>query len=503
MSKHDALEPARTDLAAYGAALWPPFELALHHKLIVEELEKVERGILDRLMLFLPPRFGKSVVTSTVFPSWYLGRNPHKSIIASSYGQELSSDFGRRVRGFVSDPLHRAIFPNSIIVDDSNAVHRFGLTAGGNYYAGGAGGPITGRGADLLLIDDPIKSREDAYSVATRRNLKDWYQHVAYTRLQPGAAVVLIQTRWHEDDLAGWLLREHAKKGWRVVSLPAIAESGDLLGRAEGATLWPEKFSLETLQRIKEAIGSSAWASLYQRRPTRQEGAIFHTGWFKSLPEQPTYHRCILSLDTAFKTTQTADYSVVQTWLENPIGYYLTQCWRGRVEFPQLKNRVLEIAEVWKPNAVLIEDAASGQSLVQSLKNETRLPIIPVRPQGDKTMRASAVSPLIEAGKVFLPEKADWLADFMDEVTAFPASPHDDMVDAMTQFLNWARTSSSSMDIAFMQHAQSVIHCDYLRRRHGSLEGLSRQERNQIEDKPPAGLGSLMKSRRFPFRGAW
>jgi len=440
--------------------MWPRFELAPHSKFIIDELERVDAGLHDRAQLLIPPRHGKSLITSQIFTAWYLGRHPDRSIIAASYGQELASDFGRKVRGFVTDPLHTAIFPQCIVADDSNAVHRFGLTAGGNYFAVAAGGPITGRGADLLLIDDAIKSREQAFSAAERRSLQAWYESVAYTRLQPGGAIVLIQTRWHADDLAGWLLREHASEGWKVISLPAIAEIDDPLGRKEGEPLWPQRFPLDVLERIREAIGTAAWLSLYQQRPVAEEGAIFRKTWWRSYREQPECTRVVFSLDTAFKATQSADYSVLEVWGETTTGHYLLHVWRRRAEFPELSRNVVALAEIWKPHAVLVEDAASGQSLIQALKSETRLPILPVKPQGDKVARASAVSPLVESGKVFLPEAAPWLADFMEEVSVFPAAPHDDQVDALSQALNYLRgePSLTSADRGFMQHAQEHFH---------------------------------------------
>jgi hypothetical protein len=265
---------ARDDFASYCAALYPRFELPPHLRTLVNTLERVERGELDRVIVCMPPRHGKSLTTSQMFSSYYLGRNPSKSIIASGRGQELASDFGRRVRNLVSDPLHRRIFPGSVLVDGSAAVHRFGLTAGGNYYAVGAGGPLTGRGADLLLIDDPIKSAEDANSAGYRQSLRQWYEQVAYTRLEPNGAIVLITTRWHEADLAGWLLKEHASEGWKVVSMPALAEENEGW-RDEGDALWPERFPVETLARIREAIGSAAWQALYQQRPVSAQGNIF------------------------------------------------------------------------------------------------------------------------------------------------------------------------------------------------------------------------------------
>ena len=442
--KTEGLSLAREDLAAYALALWPPLELAPHVKCNIDELERVESGLHDRVMEFLPPRHSKSLPSSRIFPAWYLGRHPDRSVIAASYGQELASDFGRQVRNFIADPLHRAIFPECAIADDSAAAHRFNLTAGGAYYAVGAGGPITGRGADLLIIDDPIKSREQAYSATERKSLQQWYESVAYTRLQPNAAIILIQTRWHEDDLAGWLLREHAREGWKVISLPALAELDDPLGRTEGEPLWPERFGLDVLERIRDAIGTSAWLSLYQQRPVREQGGTFHRDWWRSYNQAFECQRIVFSLDTAFKTAQSADYSVVEVWGETAIGYYLLHVWRQRAEFPELTRQATALAEIWRPNAVLVEDAASGQSLIQALKAETRLPVLPVRPFGDKVARASAVSPLVEAGKVYLPEAAAWLANFLEEVSTFPAAPHDDQVDAMSQALNYLRGAQAA-----------------------------------------------------------
>ena len=431
------LARAKSELSAYAVALYPPFDLTHHHRFLIDKLEAVVRGEIDRLMVFMPPRFGKSLLTSTLFPAWYLGQHPDHSIIAASYGQELANDFGRRVRSFVDSDLHRLIFPKSRIADDNAAVHRFGLAPGGNYYAVGVGGAVTGRGADVLLIDDATKDAESAYSTTSRKSLQQWFEHVAYTRLQPGGAIIVIATRWHQDDLPGWLLREHAGDNWQVVSLPALAEPGDALGRAEGEALWPSRFPLEALARIREAIGSTAWSALYQQRPVAATGAIFRKDWLRSFAEPPEYSRLIFSLDCAAKVGESNDYSVIAVWGETRAGYYLIDLVRERLDFPSLKARVLTKAGFWHPHAIIVEDTSSGTPLIQSLRDETSLPLLPVRPLGDKGSRAAAVSPLFESGRVFLPEHAPWLADFVDELTSFPAAPHDDMVDATTQALSW------------------------------------------------------------------
>jgi len=233
LNPENILPLARADLACYAMVMCPDYQLASHHRVLVEKLEQVERGAIKRLMVFMPPRHGKSLTSSCVFPAFYLGRNPKRSIICASYGAELAEDFGRRVRNFMSDPLHAAIFPGCRLAADSAAQRRFDTTAGGSYYAVGRGGAVTGRGADLLLLDDLLKDSEEARSETNRRSMHDWFQHVAYTRLAPGGAIVIIQTRWHDDDLAGRLQREHAEENWQVIDMPAIAEVDDDSARPE------------------------------------------------------------------------------------------------------------------------------------------------------------------------------------------------------------------------------------------------------------------------------
>lgn len=248
---------------------------------------------------------------------------------------------------------------------------------------------------------------------------------------------MIVQTRWHEDDLAGRLLREHAEN-WDVLSLPAIAEADESFRRA-GEALWPQKFSLEALEQIRVAIGGAAWASLYQQRPAAAEGAIFKREWWRFFREQPVFNRVIQSWDTAFKTGSENDYSVCTIWGESANGIFLLWLWRARVEFPELKKRMSWLAGEWKASIILVEDKASGQSLIQELRYGTNLPIIPVKVDRDKRSRAEAVTPLIEAGKVFLPESAPWLAYYIDELASFPRGVHDDAVDSTSQALNYLR----------------------------------------------------------------
>jgi len=425
------------NLLPYAIGQYPDYDPAPHLILLAGKLERVARGECRRLMIFMPPRHGKSMLASQFFPAWWMGLHPDRYIIAASHTQGLADDFGRKVRNLTSDPRHTAMFPGFALAQDSQAAHRFHTSQGGVYLGVGVGVPIAGRGAHLLLIDDPIRSREDAESETMRARLKDWYRGDARTRLMRGGAVVVIQTRWHQDDLAGWLLAEHQHEGWEVVNLPARAEPGDPLDRPEGAPLWPAQFDSAALDSIRLAVGTRDWNALYQQRPAPMEGGLFKLTWFKRYGAAPaTFRRIVQSWDTGMKAAEVNDPSVCTTWGETETGYYLLDVLRRRMEYPDLRRMAESLAEKWHPHAVLIEDKASGQSLVQDLKTHTRLPILPVEPKGDKVVRALAVSPLVESGRVWLPEVAEWLPDFEAEIVNFPNAVHDDQVDSMTQGLS-------------------------------------------------------------------
>jgi len=436
------IEAARESILSYSVFQWGAYTPARHHRLISGHLEKVESGVIDRLMIFMPPRHGKTMLASEYFPAWFMGRNPDKEVIAITYSQERANDIGRKVRNQMIDSLHPKIFSDCAISPDSTSMHRFNTVQGGSYFGVGIGGPITGRGAHLLLIDDPVKNREEAESEKKRRSIKDWYVSTAYPRLMPGGAIILIQTRWHEDDLAGWLLNDHSHENWTILNLPAIAESNDSIQRETGQALWPEFYPLKRLEEIKQTIGSRDWSALYQQRPAPQEGSIIKHEWFMRYRTEPRFDRIVISLDTAYKAKEINDPSVCTVWGETDKGFYLLYVWRDRVEYPTLKSHVLSLTEQWKSDTVLIEDKASGQSLIQDLLNHTRLPIIPVTPQGDKVIRTNAVSSLFEARRVYLPESASWLIDYETELITFPNAAHDDQVDSTTQYLSWAKDNS-------------------------------------------------------------
>ena len=378
---------------------------------------------------------------SQYFPAWYLGTFPDRSILLASYQAEFAAKWGRRTRDVVNSagPLY---FHGIQVRDDSSAANRWEIAQhGGGMETAGVGGALTGKGADIFVIDDPVENAEQANSLTYREKLWEWYQAVAYTRLEPGGAIVLIQTRWHADDLAGRLLREMERGGdkWVHLHMPALAEEGDILGRALNEPLWPERYPLEALRRIRRTLGPYWWASLYQGRPVAVGGDIFQREWWRRYAEPPAasaIRRTIQVWDTAFEVSETNDYSACSTWVETTFGYVLLHVWRGQVGFPELKRRATSLYERFKPSRVLVEKAASGHSLIQELRAETKIPILPIEAKGDKQTRAHAVTGLIESGRVWIPEAAEWLDDFLDEVGQFPRGAHDDQVDTMVYALH-------------------------------------------------------------------
>ena len=326
-----------------------------------------------------------------------------------------------------------------MLSDDSASQKRLATTLGGSYFALGVGGAATGRGAHLLLIDDPSKGREEADSETYRRRLKDWYRSVAYTRLMPGGAVIIILTRWHHDDLAGWLLREHSSEGWEVLSLPAIADSdSDMLGRKIGDALWPAKYPVSALEKIREQTGSRDWSALYQQQPSPDEGGVFRVEWFGRFTALPQHPRLLVhSWDTGIKDSELNDPSSCTIWHAHDNGYYLADRFNQRLQFPDLLRASQSLAARDNPHYILIEDKGSGQQLLQVLQRETRLPVVGCKANESKIARAQSVSGIIEAGHVYLPQMAPWLTDYETELANFPTGVHDDDVDSTTQALRF------------------------------------------------------------------
>ena len=438
LADKESAERARGTLLDYAQHLQGSYMTPRHITYLAEKLEAVERGEITRLAISMPPRHGKSELTSNYFASWFLGRNPDKYVIFSTYAQELADDFGRKVRNTIRDERYGQVFPDVKLDDTSQSARRFGTSQAGSYFAVGAGGAITGRGAHLLIVDDIIKGREDADSAAIRRSVIDWYKSVAYTRLMPGGRIVIVGTRWHEADLLGFVLEEATHEHWEVINLPAMANDDDLLGREPGEALWSDQFPLERLIEIKKTVGSREWASLFQQSPAAEEGNIFKRHWWQFWDgrEPPVCDYIIQSYDTAFSASRDADYTAIQTWgvfaQDRKPCVVLLSCLNERLEYPQLRERAVELYKSWRPDTVLIEKKASGQSLLQDLRR-SGIPVTDYTPDRDKIARAHSVAPLLEAGHIYLPKGKFWADDFLNQCSSFPNSRRKDMVDAFTQ----------------------------------------------------------------------
>lgn len=420
-----------------------------HVDLIAEYLEACTRREIKRLVINMPPRYLKSVSVSVAWPAWLLGNNPSERIIVSSYSHMLSLKHSTDCRLVIKSDWYRRIFPHVQLAPDQDTKEKFVTTARGMRYAASVGGSVTGEGANFLIVDDPHNPAQ-ALSDVQRQQALTWFDQTFASRLndKSNGVIVCIMQRLHANDLTGHLLD---KGGWEHLSLPAIAEARTIIDfgrvrviREPGEVLHAAFEPPEAIERQKIDMGSYAFAGQYQQRPAPAEGGIFKAHWFKRYPApQETYDRIIQSWDTAIKASQLNDPSCCTTWGVKKDGYDLLQVLVRRLEYPDLKALVLKQAEAFGPDAVLIEDKASGQQLLQDLRRETKLPVIGILPTADKITRASGVSALIEAGKVALPQNAAWLTDYESEMLTFPNAPHADQVDSTTQFLAWERAKAA------------------------------------------------------------
>jgi predicted phage terminase large subunit-like protein len=419
LTKQLQARQARSSLLGFTEFTNPAYQRAQHHAQIADKLEAVERGDIDRLMIFMPPRHGKSELASKRFPAWCLGRNPKRQIIAASYNSDLASDFGRNVRNIVAEPEFGQVFPGVGLSPDSAAANRMNTNHGGAYVAAGVGTAVTGRGADIALIDDPFKDREEADSERRRELVWDWYRSTLYTRLMPGGAIVLIQTRWHEDDLAGRLLEQDAGE-WDVLELPAIDD--------QGAALWPEWYPVETLTRIKATIGPREWSALYQQRPQPDEGTFFRREWFGEWDKLPAL-RCYGTSDYAV-TDGGGDFTVHRVWGIDAAGnIYRVDGWRGQTASDQWIERKLDLIAKHKPLAWFGEGGVIQKAIEPMLKRRMQERRVYCRLEwlpsvSDKPTRARSFQAMAATGRVKFEPGAD-----LSEFLVFPAGKHDDDVD--------------------------------------------------------------------------
>ena len=376
-------------------------------------------------------------------PVWFLANWPRKRVGLASYSAEFAETWGRRTRNSV---IEQAAGLGINVRQDLSRAALWELTTGGGMMTAGVGGPFTGHGFDLLLIDDPIKNRQEAASPTLREHLWEWWRSTARTRLEPGGSIVVVMTRWHEDDLVGRLLGDEYQgeqsdaDQWEHIRLPALAEEDDPLGRAEGEPLWPERYGAAALANLRASVGLRDWAGLFQQRPSELGGEILKLHWWRMVDEEPaTVYRTVQFWDTAFKPGRENDYSCCVTASTVPGGFLVRDVWRAKLDFPALQQASRLLYEMWQPERVNVEDAASGTPLVQSFRRETRLPIFASPVRGDKVSRAHSITGLLESGRVFVPASVPWLPEFLRETSEFPNGAHDDQVDALVGALTELR----------------------------------------------------------------
>lgn len=428
-------------LISYAAYQWPGYKDAYHHRLIARHLEAVERGDIKRLMITMPPRHGKSMLASEFFPAWYIGRNPDHYVVTATYAQELADDFGRKVKNQIEDDAYKAIFPGVSLADDSKSAKRFhidGYTGGyehstgqrGAFYAVGVGGPLTGRGAHLLLIDDPVKNREDAESEVIRKKTKDWYTSTAYTRLMPGGRIVIIQTRWHEDDLAGWLQEEHKHEGWVVLNLPAINDAGE--------ALWPEQYDVEALEQIKRALPPRDWSALYQQSPSPETGDYFKREWIHEVDQLPPRETMRVYGGSDYAVTSNGgDYTVHAVVGIDPQGNpWLLDMWRHQTSSDKWVEAFCDLVKKWKPIGWAEETgqikSGVGPFLVKRMiEREAYVTREAFATRGDKAVRAQAIRGRMAMKGLRVLRDAPYKTDLINEMMSFPVGVHDDAVDAL------------------------------------------------------------------------
>ena len=430
------------DFLAFAKAVWPDFIYRKtnnrknygHHQIIANEFQKIAMNKEKRLIINMPPRHTKSEFASYLFPAWMIGRNPKMKLMQVSHNAELATRFGSKVRNLMDSEEYKMIFGDVKLREDSKAKGRWETNHGGEYFAAGVGGSITGRGADLLIIDDP-HTEQDSLSDSAMERAYEWYNSGPRQRLQPGGSILLVMTRWAQDDLTGRLLKSQSEAKadkWKLIEFPAILESGN--------PVWPEYWSLEELEAVKASIVPRNWNAQYMQDPVAEEGAILKREWWQPWKGKvPALKHVIQSYDTAFSKKESADYSAITTWgiFEPTPGencLILLDAEKGRWDFPELKAVAFEAYKYWEPESVIVEAKASGQSLIQELRR-AGIPVmdfIPTRGK-DKHSRVNACAPVFESANVYYPEDARFALEVIEECAAFPYAQHDDYVDSTTQ----------------------------------------------------------------------
>jgi len=424
---------AKNDFLSFVKCMWPDFIEGSHHRHVAEKFNKLSTGELKRLIINMPPRHTKSEFASFLLPAWMVGRNPKLKIIQATHTGELAIKFGRKAKHLIDSEEYHKIF-DTRLQEDSKAAGRWETAQGGEYFAAGVGGAITGRGADLLIIDDP-HSEQDAMSETALESAYEWYTSGPRQRLQPGALIVLVMTRWSTKDLTAMLLKAQKEvKGdqWEVVEFPAILDD---------KPVWPEYWNLEELEKVKATLPVKKWNAQFMQHPTSEEGAIIKRDWWRLWKHDwiPQLEYVIQSYDTAFLKKETADFSAITTWglfypsIDEPLNLILLDAIKDRYEFPELRRIALQQYKYWNPEMVIVEAKASGLPLTYELR-QMDIPVTNFTPSkgNDKHVRVNTCAPVFESGMVWAPDQK-FADEVIEECAAFPFGDNDDLVDSMTQ----------------------------------------------------------------------
>ena len=429
-------EKIKNNFMAFVKEMWPEFIEGRHHKEIADKFDQIAKGKIKRLIINMPPRHTKSEFSSFLLPAWMVGRKPDLKIIQTTHTTELALRFGRKAKTLIDSPEYQKVFQTRLR-EDSQAAGKWETEQGGEYYAAGVGSAITGRGADLLIIDDP-HSEQDAMNPEALERAYEWYTSGPRQRLQPGGAIVVVMTRWSQKDLTGALINSQKNvkaDKWHVVEFPAIMPSGK--------PIWPEYWKKEELEGVRASLSIGKWNAQWMQNPTAEEGSILKREWWKvwEKPSIPPLQHIIQSYDTAFSKKETADFSAITTWgvfypdEDSPANLILLDAHKERLEFPELRKEALEQYKYWNPDTVIIEAKASGQPLTYELR-KIGIPVINFTPSKgqDKFARVNAVAPMFESGMIWAPDE-EFADEVIEECASFPYGDHDDLVDSTTQAL--------------------------------------------------------------------
>ena len=455
-------EQSKDDFLTFVKRMWPAFISGRHHKIMANAFERVASGELKRLIINMPPRHTKSEFASYLFPAWFLGKYPEKKIIQTAHTAELAVGFGRKVRNLINQEDFQNVFSGISLSADSKAAGRWNTNKNGDYFAIGVGGAVTGKGADVLIIDDPHSEQEaalGAYNTDVYDKVYEWYTSGPRQRLQPGGSIIIVMTRWSVKDLTGQIIKSATQREgadeWEIIELPAIMPSGD--------PLWPEFWPLDQLNSLKAELPVAKWSAQYQQDPTSEEGALIKREWWQEWDKNspPPCEAIIQSWDTAFLKTQRADYSACTTWGVfycpnedgvNQPNLILLDAYKEKLEFPELKRAAYDKYWEYEPDQMIVEAKAAGSPLIFELR-AMGIPVTEFTPSRgqDKIARVNAVTDLFASGVVWCPPTR-WAEEVVEECAAFPSGEHDDLVDSTTQALlrfrqgGWIRSAMDDWD---------------------------------------------------------